>query len=98
MTHQRHPRPLPIHKINGVAFRVVNAQVNQDDHDMVSDDIGSYVEEVHRQLCIELDVRFRGQRVRPARLEAHKPKDRFRRHAIDWRQTVRKTKKGTAKP
>jgi hypothetical protein len=46
-THQRHPPPLPIHEINDIAFRVVDAQVDQDDHDMVPDDIRSYVEEVH---------------------------------------------------
>jgi hypothetical protein len=31
-THQRHPPQLPIHKINSIAFRVVDAQVDQDDH------------------------------------------------------------------
>jgi hypothetical protein len=47
MTHQRHPPPLPIHEKNGVAFWVVDAQVDQDEHDLVPDDTRSYVEEVH---------------------------------------------------
>jgi hypothetical protein len=45
-THQRHPTPIPIHEINGVALRDVDAQVDQDEHDLVPDDIRSYVEEV----------------------------------------------------
>lgn len=46
-THQCHPPPLPIHEIDGVAFGVVDAQVDQDEHDLVPDDICSYVEEIH---------------------------------------------------
>ncbi|KAF8488020.1 hypothetical protein F5888DRAFT_1810060 [Russula emetica] len=42
----RHPPPPPIHEINGIAFRDVDAQVDQDEHDLVPDDIRSYVEEV----------------------------------------------------
>jgi hypothetical protein len=49
----------------------VDAQVDQDE--LVPDDIRSYVEEVHRQLRIELDVRFPGQWVRTARLHRFAP-------------------------
>ncbi|KAF8490661.1 hypothetical protein F5888DRAFT_1637991 [Russula emetica] len=54
--------------INGITFRVVDTQVDQDEHDLVpADDIRS----------------FRGQRVHAARLEAHKPKNCFRRHYVN---------------
>jgi hypothetical protein len=38
--------PLPIHEINGVAYRVVDPQVHQDELDLVLNDIRSYVTEV----------------------------------------------------
>ncbi|KAF8496538.1 hypothetical protein F5888DRAFT_1635028 [Russula emetica] len=59
--------------INGITFRVVDTQVDQDEHDLVpADDIRS----------------FRGQRVHAARLEAHKPKNCFRRHYVNRRSVV----------
>ncbi len=82
MTNQRHFPPLPIDEIDGVIFWVLNAQVDQDEHDLVADDVRSHVEKIYRQFRIELEVRFPRQRVRTACLEAHKPKNGFRRCTV----------------
>jgi hypothetical protein len=58
VTYQRHLPLLPIDEIDGVAFRVLGAQVDQDEHDLLPDDVRSHVEEVYGQFRVELEVRF----------------------------------------
>jgi hypothetical protein len=58
MAYQRDLPLLPIDEIDGVAFRVLGAEVDQDEHDLVPDDVCSHVELVYGQFRVELEVRF----------------------------------------
>jgi hypothetical protein len=58
VTYQGHLPLLPINEIDGVIFRVLDAQVNQDEHDLVPDHVRSHVEEVYGQFSVELEVRL----------------------------------------
>ena len=84
-TCQCHASLFPIYQVDDVAVWIIRAQVHQDEHDLVADDVRPHIEEVDRQSRVELEVRFPRQRVCPARLEAHEPKDRLRRRIIEPR-------------
>jgi hypothetical protein len=56
MTNQRHFSLLPIDEIDDVVFWVLDAQVDQDKHDLIANDICSHVKKVYRQFRIELEV------------------------------------------
>ena len=88
VTYQRHAPLLPIYEIDDVAFWVLGAQVDKDEHDLVADNVRPHVEEVDRQRRVELKVGFPRQRVRAARLETHEPKDRLGRRDFARGQTA----------
>ena len=58
VTYQRHTPQFPIHEIDDVALWVLDAKVDQDEHDLVTDDVRPHVEEIYGQCRVELEVGF----------------------------------------
>jgi hypothetical protein len=76
VTHQIYAALLPIDKMDNIALWVLSAEVNEHEHNLLPNDVRPHIEEVDRQVHVELEVGLPHKRVRAAHLGAHELEDR----------------------
>jgi len=75
VTHQIHAALLPIDEMDNIALWVLGVEVNKHEHNLLPNDVHPYVEEVDRQVHVELEVSLPHEQVHTAHLRAHELED-----------------------
>jgi hypothetical protein len=75
VTHQIHAALLPINEMDNIALWVLGAEVNEHEHDLLPNNVHPHIEEVDRQVHVELKVGVPHEWVRATHLGAHELED-----------------------